>query len=89
MIKFNEQPKNSFRITLELTSKQRIDTALLTQLREQTRNTELKSISRTVYKELFKKKRIILKGQSAVPSSTLAKGTTIVDILGYEDQKTK
>ena len=86
MIKANEQPKNSFRITLELEFKQRIDTALLTQLRGQARNTELKTISRTAYKELFKKKRIRLKGQYAVPSSMLAKGTSVVDIMGFEDQ---
>lgn len=83
MIKIHEQPKHSFRIILELTSKQRIDGVLLEQLRNQTRNSELKNISRSSYKELFKQKRILLKGQSAVPSSTLAKGTTIVDILGF------
>ena len=85
MIKMPEQPKNSFRVILELTSKHRIDSVLLEHLRNQTRNHILKSISRAAYKELFKKKRIRLKGQSAVPSSTLAKGTTVVDILGFEE----
>ena len=85
MIKIPEQPKNSFRIILELVSKQRIDGVLLEQLRNQTRNEKLKCISRSSFKELFKEKRIRLKGQSAGPSSTLAKGTTVVDILGFED----
>ena len=43
----------------------------------------IREISRSAFKELFKTKRITLKGQSAVPSSTLAKGTTVVDILGF------
>ena len=83
MIQAPAQPKNSFRIVLELTSKRRIDGVLLEQLKLQTRNTKLKEISRSAFKELFKTKRITLKGQSAVPSSTLAKGTTVVDILGF------
>ncbi len=87
MIKPNEQPDNSFRITLELDSKQRIDSVLLASLREQSRNIKLKNVSRAVYKELFKNKRIRLKGQPAVPSSMLAKGTTIVDIMGYKDSE--
>lgn len=80
-----EQPKNSFRIVLELSTKQRIDGILLAQLRAQTRNQKLQGISRTGYKELFKEKRIRLKGQSAVPSSLLAKGITVVDIMGFDE----
>lgn len=80
----NEPPENSFRITLTvLNAKPRIDQVLLEELRKQSRNTLLKRISRTEFKELFKKKRIQIKGQAATPSSALAAGTTEVDILGY------
>ena len=80
------RPKNSFRITLNLTSKRpRIDQVLMEELRKQSRNLNLKNISRTEFKELFKKKRIRIKGQAATPSSALAAGTTFVDILGFED----
>ncbi len=89
MITPPKQPPNSFRITLELSSKQRIDTKLLHELRAQTRNTILMSISRSALKDLFKKKRIQLKGQAAVPSSLLAEGTSYVDILGFSDDATQ
>ena len=79
------QPENSFRITLELPVSHRIDVILLEELRKQDRNLVLKAISRTAFKTLFKEKRIQLKGQSARPSSTLAVGTTYVDILGFQD----
>lgn len=82
----NKQPENSFRITLTvLSAKPRIDQVLLEELRKQSRNTILKRISRTEFKELFKKKRIQIKGQPAVPSSSLAAGSTEVDILGYDE----
>ena len=77
------QPANSFRVTLVLSAKQRIDTKLLQELRTQKRHAVLASISRSALKELFKKKRIQLKGQAAVPSSLLAEGTSYVDILGF------
>lgn len=80
------QPANSFRIELVLTFRQRIDTKLLHELRNQTRNSALRAISRSALKELFKKKKIQLKGQAAVPSSLLAEGTSYVDILGYSDE---
>jgi 23S rRNA-/tRNA-specific pseudouridylate synthase len=77
-----EQPKNSIRITITLsTPRSRIDQVLIEELRKQTANPELKNISRTAFKELFKNKKVRIKGQSAVPSSSLAKGTTYVDIL--------
>ena len=79
------QPANSFRITLELPSRQRIDGVLLEALKNQEKNAALKNISRTGLKKLFKDKRIQLKGQSAVPSSALAEGTTYVDIMGYKE----
>lgn len=83
MIKDPEQPKNSFRVTVNLTISRRIDGVILEALRSQDQNSELKSISRTALKTLFKSKRIQLKGQSAVPSSTLAVGITHIDVLGY------
>jgi hypothetical protein len=77
-----EQPKNSFRITLELkTPRSRLDQVLLEALRNQGENHALKHISRTEFKELFRKKRIRIKGQPATPSSGIAAGTTYVDIL--------
>jgi hypothetical protein len=84
-VKTPEQPKNSFRVTLNLTSSQRIDSVLLDELRAQDRNLDLKNMSRTKLKALFKERRIQIKGQSAVPSSSIAVGTTFVDILGYEE----
>ncbi len=81
-----DQAKNSFRIILELPFKQpRIDTVLLAAIRSQDRNPTLKAISRTAYKDLFKQKKILIKGQSTRPSSALAAGTTYVDILGFSD----
>jgi hypothetical protein len=75
---------NAFRITLELSSGvSRIDKVLLEAIREQNRNLALREISRTDYKELFKKKKILIKGQPATPSSAVAKGVTFVDILGF------
>lgn len=85
MINPPPKPSNSFRVTLVLSTRQRIDAILLRELRNQVRNLHLKEISRTAFKELFKKKRIQLKGQAAVPSSELAPGTSYVDILGYSD----
>ncbi len=80
-----ERPENSFRITLTLNNKQpRLDTILLEAIRAQETNLELKRISRTAFKDLFYEKKILIKGQAAKPSSSLAKGITYVDILGYE-----
>jgi hypothetical protein len=78
------KPKNSFRIVLELESRQkRADTVLLQALRDQDENMALKHISRTAFKELFDNKKIQIKGQNVRPSSALAAGTTYVDILGF------
>ncbi len=80
-----QRPPNSFRVILDLnTSGQRLDAILLKNLREQNQNIDLKNISRTTYKELFSSGKILIKGQRAKPSSTLAKGETFVDILGYK-----
>lgn len=78
------QAKNSFRIVLELnSSEKRLDTVLLQALRDQNENINLKNISRTAFKDLFKNGKVIIKGQNARTSSALAKGTTYVDILGF------
>lgn len=80
------QPPESFRIALELSSGgHRIDAVLLEELRKQDRNAALKNISRTALKKLFKDKKIQIKGQSAVPSSSLAAGITYVDLLGFKN----
>ncbi len=80
------KPPNSFRIELVMNNKQpRLDVILLEAIRKQERNDDLKRISRSVFKNLFKTKRILIKGQCAKPSSSVAAGTTYVDILGYED----
>ena len=87
MITPPEKPQNCFRVTLTVLSKKpRLDQVLIEELRKQNLHLALKNISRTDFKELFKKKRIRIKGQPAVPSSSLAAGTTFVDIHGFEDQ---
>ena len=85
-VKVPAQPPHSFRVILTLTSSARIDAVLLDELRKQDRNAELKNLSRTKLKELFRTRRIQIKGQSAVPSSSVAVGTTYVDILGFEEE---
>ncbi|MBI3541860.1 MAG: hypothetical protein HY075_01110 [Deltaproteobacteria bacterium] len=88
MFKPQDKPPNSFRVVLELTSASpRLDTLLLEALRKQSRNLDLKILSRNGLKDLFKAKRIRIKGQPATPSSGIAQGTTYVDIMGYEDTK--
>ncbi|MEW6057336.1 MAG: hypothetical protein AB1540_12060 [Bdellovibrionota bacterium] len=83
-----ENPKGSFRIILTLpTSMPRLDQVLLEAIRKQKQNLELKNISRTQFKTLFKEKRIRIKGQNAIPSSALAQGTTEIEILGFEDEQ--
>jgi RNA-binding protein YlmH len=82
-----EKPNKAFRVTLELTNpERRLDSVLLNALRKQNLHLELRNLSRASLKELFKKKKIRIKGQIALPSSSLAKGTTYVDVLGYEDK---
>jgi hypothetical protein len=82
------RPPKSFRITLEVTrSNTRLDTALLSALREQKENLDLQTISRIKFKELFYDGRIQIKGQNARPSSSLNRGLTYVDILGVKNSK--
>jgi 23S rRNA-/tRNA-specific pseudouridylate synthase len=84
MTNIPEQPANSFRIAITLDApEERIDNVLLNALREQNENDRLKTISRTALKDLFNEKKIMIKGQRAKSSSSLAKGTTYVDILGF------
>jgi hypothetical protein len=79
------QPPNSFRIILTLArSAPRIDQVLIEALRKQSENILLQNISRTAFKELFNTKRVLIKGQPARPSSSLAHGSTTVDVLGFD-----
>lgn len=78
------QPANSYRITLNLDYPEaRIDNVLLNALREQEENPALHTVSRSALKNLFAEKRIFIKGQRARSSSSLEKGITYVDILGF------
>lgn len=78
------QPEGAVRVTLRLSSGgHRIDAVLLEELRNNAEQSALRNISRAGLKRLFKERRIVIKGQSAVPSSSLAAGTTFVDILGF------
>ena len=80
-------PLDSFRITLTLAaSRPRLDQVLLEALRNQTDNPILKAVSRVAFKELFTKRKVRIKGQIARPSSALAQGPTVVDILGFGAQ---
>lgn len=75
------QPKNSFRIVLNLQfPKPRMDNVLLEALKNQ-EDLSMKNISRGALKELFSKSKVLIKGQRAKSSSALAAGTTYVDIL--------
>lgn len=77
-------PPKSTRIVLELNrAENRLDSVLLTAIKNQNQNLTLREISRTQYKELFKSGKILIKSQRATPSSGVAKGTTYVDILGF------
>ena len=78
------RPPQSARIVITLKrSEKRLDTVLLKSLREQNENLNLREISRTTFKELFSSGKIVIKGQKARPSSSLAVGTTYIDILGF------
>jgi hypothetical protein len=55
----------------------------LTAIKQQNENLNLREISRVQFKTLFKTGKIQIKGQAAHPSSSVAKGMTYVDILGY------
>lgn len=75
---------NAFRISLNINfGGTRLDSALMEALRAQDENAELKTLSRAAFKDLFKNKRIQIKGQNAKPASELSKGITYIDILGF------
>jgi hypothetical protein len=80
-----EQPQNSYRITLELLSREpRLDSVLMRAMRAQgSKNLNLMNITRTQFKQLFKDKKILIKNQPACASSAISSGTTYVDILGF------
>jgi hypothetical protein len=78
------RPPKSARIVLELNKpEKRLDAVLLAAIKAQNENLTLREVSRAQFKELFRSGKILIKGQRATPSSSLAKGTTYVDILGY------
>ena len=78
-------PPNSFRVTLNQSQGgERLDSVLMKALRDQNQNQQLKAITRSEFKALFEKNRIQIKGQTAKPSSTLAAGTTYIDLLGFK-----
>ncbi len=77
-----EQPKNSFRVTLELeTPQQRLDIILMDALKKQSENETLSLISKTQLKKLFTDKKVLIKGQSARAKSPINSGITYIDIL--------
>lgn len=76
------QPPKSFRVIItQNRSGARLDAVLLKALREQKENLNLQNISRVPFKELFTSGKVLIKGQRAKTSSTLAHGVTYVDIL--------
>jgi hypothetical protein len=79
-----QQPKNSARIVLNLDwPETRMDNILLEHIRNQNDNLKLKNVSRAGLKKLFTDGKVQIKGQRAKTSSSLAKGTTYIDILGF------
>jgi 23S rRNA-/tRNA-specific pseudouridylate synthase len=54
---------------------------LLEAMRMQTENKKLREISRSALKALFTQHKVLIKGQPARPSSSIATGTTYVDVL--------
>lgn len=78
------RPPKSFRVVLNINYRaDRMDNVLLEALKAQDENPSLKVISRGALKDLFTNSRILIKGQRAKSNSSIAKGITYVDILGY------
>ena len=91
MAEFMSHAPTNAKFTLVLTlssAKRRLDQVLLEELRKQNRNLQLRNITRTEFKDLFKRKKVQIKGQNATPSSSLAHGVTNIDILGFQDDST-
>jgi 23S rRNA-/tRNA-specific pseudouridylate synthase len=81
-----EKPSKAFRVTINLEHPEsRMDNVLLEALRTQSENAALKAISRSALKTLFNESKIQIKGQRCRSASALAKGTTYIDILGFEE----
>jgi hypothetical protein len=78
------RPAKSFRVVLNLNYRaDRMDNVLLEALKNQDENLSLKIISRGALKDLFTNSRVLIKGQRAKSNSSIAKGLTYVDILGF------
>lgn len=76
------QPDNSVRITLVLERRSdRLDGLLLEAMRRKIENKKVCDISRSALKALFAQHKVLIKGQPARPSSSVATGTTYVDVL--------
>ena len=76
------QPKNSFRVTLNLkTPEERLDLILIEALKQQNENETLSRISKAQLKRLFNEKKILIKGQNAKAKSPINSGITYIDIL--------
>lgn len=74
-------PNNATRIVIELTwPESRLDNVLLEKIRNE-EDAKLRSISRGTLKKMFHEGKVQIKGQNAKPSSSLAKGTTYVDLF--------
>lgn len=78
------KPANSARIILTLNyPESRMDNILLKACKEQDEYANLKIISRGALKALFTAGKVMIKGQRAKSSSSLASGVTYVDIIGF------
>ena len=85
--KHTQTPLGAYRVTLTLSAPaRRLDSVLIEALRTEATNLDLKHITRNTFKNLFKNKRIRIKGQAATAASGLAAGITFVDILGYGEK---
>lgn len=60
-----------------------MDNVLLSALKAQKENINLAILTRNSFKQLFLDGRILIKGQRARASSSVNKGITYVDILGF------
>ena len=77
-----EQPKNSFRVTLDLEAPvARLDIVLMEALKQQSENETLSTISKGHLKRLFTEKKVLIKGQKAKAKSPINSGITYIDIL--------
>ena len=74
-------PKNAIRVTIDLSwPENRLDNVLLDKIRNE-EDVKLRTISRGTLKKMFQEGKVQIKGQNARPSSSLAKGTTYIDLF--------